>query len=64
MIVALLATFTAISPDIPLLVLVETALLAQRSDILGDTAFVVTGIAHVNTVLQAEASEKKVSIYP
>jgi hypothetical protein len=55
---SLLATFTAISPDIPLLVLVKTTLLAQRSDILGHTAFVITGVAHISTNLQVKESRK------
>jgi hypothetical protein len=42
---SLLATFTAISPNIPLLVLVKTTLLTQRSDVLSHTALVVTRIA-------------------
>lgn len=59
--VSLLATLAAVPPDIPLLVLVETTLLAQRSDVFGHTAFVVTGNAHISTDLEAR---RKVSNYP
>ena len=61
---SLLATFTAISPDIPLLVLVKTTLLAQRSDILSHTAFVVTGIAARQLQILKLKSREIVFNYP
>ena len=39
--IVLLSAFTAVSPDVPFLVLVETAFLAQSPDIFGDAAFIV-----------------------
>ena len=38
----LLSTLTSVSPDVPFLVLVETTLFAQGSDIFGNATFIVT----------------------
>ena len=40
----LLSALTSISPNVPFLVLVETAFLAQSSDVLGYTTFVITNL--------------------